>query len=129
VFSSTRGHAVSREGGSVSMRASSRLPGHLPGNCKVPGSMPSWGFLLLLFPWTRNFTPIVSVTQLLNREHTYCIVCNQGTAEKQLSIPDVVIPVEKSQKKKRKKEKNLQGLFIVLFESVIFHRHVVETTV
>jgi len=31
---------------------------------------------------------------------TCCIVCNQGTAEKQLSIADVVIPVEKSQKKK-----------------------------
>jgi len=29
---------------------------------------------------------------------TYCIVCNQGTAEKQLSIADVVIPVEKSQR-------------------------------
>jgi len=29
-------------------------------------------------------------------------VCNQGTAEKQLSIADVVIPVEKSQKKKKR---------------------------
>jgi len=27
---------------------------------------------------------------------TYCIVYNQGTAEKQLSIADVFIPVEKS---------------------------------
>jgi len=33
---------------------------------------------------------------------TYCIVRNQGTAEKQLSIADVVIPVEKSQKNKIK---------------------------
>jgi len=30
----------------------------------------------------------------------YCVVCNLGTAEKQLSIADVVIPVEKSQKRK-----------------------------
>jgi len=30
---------------------------------------------------------------------TYCIVYNQGTAEKQLSIADAVIPVEKSKKK------------------------------
>jgi len=33
---------------------------------------------------------------------TYCIVSNQGIAEKQLSIADVVIPVEKSQKKTNK---------------------------
>jgi len=70
-----------------------RLPGHLPRNCKIPGSMPSWGFLLLLFPWARNFIPIASATQLLNQEN---ILCNQGTSEKQLSIVDVVIPVEKS---------------------------------
>jgi len=43
--------------------------------------MPSWGFPLLLFPWARNFTLIASATQLLNR---IIIVCNQGTAEKQL---------------------------------------------
>jgi len=31
----------------------------------------SQGLLLLLFPWTRNFTTIASATQLLNREqHT-----------------------------------------------------------
>jgi len=66
-------------------QASSRLPGNLLGNCKVPGSMPSWGFLLLLFPWTRNFTPIASATQQLNWENTVLyIVCKQGTAEKQL---------------------------------------------
>jgi len=53
----------------------------ITGNRKVSGSMPSWGFLLLLFPWARNFTPIASATQLLNREN---IVCNQDTAEKQL---------------------------------------------
>jgi len=58
--------------------------GHLPGNRKVPGSMLSWGFLLLLFPWARNFTPIASATQLLNR-----VLCNEGTAEKQLSIADL----------------------------------------
>jgi len=49
---------------------SSTLPGHLPGNHKVPGSMPNQGFLQLLFPWARNFTPIASASQLLNREHT-----------------------------------------------------------
>jgi len=43
--------------------------------------MPSWGFLLLLFPWERNLTPIASVTQLLNQEIVYI----QGTAEKQQS--------------------------------------------
>jgi len=31
-----------------------------PGNREAPGSMPGWGFLLLLFPWARNFTPIAS---------------------------------------------------------------------
>jgi len=60
--------------------------------------MPSWGFLLvLLFPWARKFTPIASATQLLNRENIV-IVCNQGTAENSF-IADVIIPVEKSQKK------------------------------
>ena len=34
------------------------ITGHLPGNRKVPGLMPGQGFLLLLFPWARNFTPI-----------------------------------------------------------------------
>jgi len=53
-----------------------------------------------LFPWPRNFTLIASATQLLNREVIlYCV--HQGTAEKQLSIADAVIPVEKSQKKKK----------------------------
>jgi len=33
---------------------------------------------------------------------TYCIVYIEGTAEKQLSTADAVIPVEKSQKKKKK---------------------------
>ena len=51
-----------------------RLPGHLPGNRKVPGSMPGQGFLQLLFPWARNFTPIASATQLINREHILCIM-------------------------------------------------------
>jgi len=60
------------------------------------------GFLLLLFPWARNFTPIASATQLLNREHIVTVLCNQGTAEKQLSIADVVILVKKSQKKSKK---------------------------
>jgi len=32
------------------------LPRHWLGNHEVPGSMPGWGFLLLLFPWARNFT-------------------------------------------------------------------------
>jgi len=32
-------------------------------------------------------------------------VCNQGTAKKQVSIADFVIPVEKSQKKKEKRKK------------------------
>jgi len=68
---------------------------------QVPGSMSNSGFLLLLFPWARKLTPIASTTQLLNRKHNNCIVCNQGTAEKQLSIADVVIPVEKNLKKKR----------------------------
>jgi len=49
--------------------------------------MPSWGFLLLLFPWGRNFTPIASATQLLNREH----IVYQDSC-----IADVVIPVKKS---------------------------------
>jgi len=39
----------------------------------------------------------------------YCIVCNQGTAEKQLSIADVVIPVEKSQTKKSSKQASLMS--------------------
>ena len=29
------------------------------------------GFLLLLFPWARNFTPIASANQLLNRDTLY----------------------------------------------------------
>jgi len=60
---------------------SSRLLGHLPGNRKAPGSMPGWGFLLLLFPWARNFTPIASATQLLNREHI--VYMYQSMAEEQ----------------------------------------------
>jgi len=36
----------------------------LPGDRKVPGLMPGWTFLLLLFSWVRNFTPVVSATQL-----------------------------------------------------------------
>jgi len=65
----------------------------------VPGLMPNWGFLLMLFPWERNFTPIASATQLLNLENI-AIVRTQGTAKKQLYIADIVIPVEKSQQKK-----------------------------
>ena len=44
------------------------MSGHLPGNRKVPGSMPGCGILLLLFPWARKFTPIAPATQLLNRK-------------------------------------------------------------
>jgi len=62
---------------------SRRLPGNLPSNHKVPDSMPNRGFVLLLFPWARNFTPIASATQLLNREHIV-LFFYQGTAEKQL---------------------------------------------
>jgi len=75
-------------------------PGHLPSNRKVPGWMLSWGFLLLLFPWARNFTPIASAIQLLNRKHI--ALCNQGTAEKEPSIADIVIPVRKKKMKCRK---------------------------
>jgi len=64
------------------MGGSSRLPGHLPGNRKVPDLMPGWGFLLLLFPWARNFTPIASATQLLNQEHIVYTMY-QGMAEEQ----------------------------------------------
>jgi len=53
--------------------------------------MPSWGYLLLLFPWARNFTPIASATQLLNQENIVYIVY-QGTAEKKPHKLDVVIP-------------------------------------
>jgi len=77
--------------------SSSRLPGHLPGNCKVPGSMPSWGFLLLLFPLARNFTPIASATQLLNWENIVYIVY-QDTAEKQLHKLMLSSLTKKSQK-------------------------------
>ena len=59
---------------------SRRVPGHLPGNYKVPGSMPRCGILQLLFPWVRNFTPITPANQLLNREK-YCTSIFQGTAE------------------------------------------------
>jgi len=39
----------------------SSLLRHWPGNHEVPGSMPGWGFLLLLLPcMARNFTPIAS---------------------------------------------------------------------
>jgi len=55
---------------------------------------------LLLFPWAKKFTPIASATQLLNCEHILLYCVYQGTAEKQLSIADPVIPVEKSQQKK-----------------------------
>jgi len=47
----------------------------------VPGLMPSWGFLLLLLPWARNFTPIASAIQLLNWEHIFYMY--QGMAEEQ----------------------------------------------
>jgi len=60
---------------------SSRLPGHLPGNHKVPDSMPAQSGLSAT--WERNFTPIASTTQLLNRKQ-YCVLCNQVTAEKQV---------------------------------------------
>jgi len=45
-----------------------------------------------------TFTNPCRILSLLCRN--IVIVCNQGTAEKQLSIADVVILVEKSQKKK-----------------------------
>jgi len=48
--------------------------------------MPGWGFLLLLFPRIRNFTPIVSATQL----GIMCIIYTQGTAEEQ-PLADTVI--------------------------------------
>jgi len=54
-----------------------------------------WGFLLLLFPWARNFTPIVSATQLLNQDIFYT---TQGTAEEQ-PLTDIVISDEKNFKK------------------------------
>jgi len=38
-------------------------------------------FLLQLFPWARNFTPIASATQLLNRNVVYNMY--QGMAEEQ----------------------------------------------
>jgi len=50
---------------------SSRLPGHLPGNRKVPGLMLSWGFQLLLFLWARNFT---CLSHPAVKPETYCIV-------------------------------------------------------
>jgi len=64
--------------------------------------MPSWGFLLLLFP-ARNFTPIASATQLLNREHIMNMY--QGMAQEQppwyvrarettTSLVDAIIPVQ-----------------------------------
>jgi len=62
----------------------------------LPLSGQSWGFLLLLFPWARNFTPITSATQLLNREHIVYVIRAQL---KSSSIADVVIPVKKNLKK------------------------------
>jgi len=47
-------------------------------------------------------------------------VCNQGTAEKQLSIADVVIPVEKSREKKKKK-KQVEKHSAVNCISVVLH--------
>ena len=44
-------NSAKKEDMAVSSReavGSSRLPGHLPGNRKVPGSMPGCGILLLL---------------------------------------------------------------------------------
>jgi len=55
------------------------------------------GFLQLLFPWARNFTPIASATQLLNREHVLCIVWS-GHSWKAALVADVVIPVETTKK-------------------------------
>jgi len=62
----------------------SKLLGHLPGNRKVPGLMPGWGFLLLLFPWARNFIFIALCSHPAVKPGTHCALCYQGTAEKQL---------------------------------------------
>jgi len=55
--------------------------------------MPSWGLLLLLFPWARNFTPIASAV----KPETYCILCIRAQL-KSSCIADVVIPVKKISK-------------------------------
>jgi len=54
--------------------SSSSLLWHRPGNREVP--WPGWGFLLLLFPWARNFIPIASATQLLNWD-TYVVFTSE----------------------------------------------------
>jgi len=67
---------------------SSRLPGHLPSNCKVPGSIPSCvcGFLQL---WQETVLSHPAI-----KPEQYCVLCDQGTAEKQLhAVADVIIPV------------------------------------
>jgi len=48
-------------------------------------------FMLLLFPWARNFTPIASATQLLNQ---CCTLCAIRAQLKSSSIADIVIPVK-----------------------------------
>jgi len=71
------------------------------GNRKVPGLMPSWGPLLLLFPWARNFTPIASATQLLNREH---IVLCKFRAQLKNSSPQLMLSSWKEMSQTKKKQ-------------------------
>ena len=52
--------------------------------------MPCQGFLQLLFPWARNFTPIASATHLLNQEHILLFMWS-GHSWKVALVADVVI--------------------------------------
>ena len=61
--------------------------------------MPGQGFLQLLFPWARNFTPIASATQLLNRE-PMIVFMKSGHSWRVALVADAVIPVEKMDLKK-----------------------------
>jgi len=85
------------------------MPGHLPGNRKVPGSMPSRGFLLL-FSVSLGKKPALlplpqPCTQLLNQENIVYCMCVIRAQLKSSFIADVVITI--------KKEKNeLNALFM-----------------
>jgi len=75
---------------------SSRLPGHLPGNRKFDTQLGLSAAVVSL--GKKLYSHCLSHPAV--KLGSYC-VCNQGTAEKQLHISDVVIPAEKSQKKKK----------------------------
>jgi len=52
--------------------------------------MPDQGFLLLLFPWARNFTSIASATHLL----TGTCLCVSGHGYRADYLADAIIPIE-----------------------------------